>query len=90
MALVAKAGAAGSADPSPIGGAADPIKAAGQDRRAEEEDEPEGDRLSEQVEQLLMDIKTGKVNTTVYTFDEYMRYLDDIRGARPHHGHFCP
>ncbi len=46
-----------------------------------EADEPEGDRVSEEVEQLLMDIKTGKVKTMVYTLDEHMRLLDEIRGS---------
>lgn len=44
-----------------------------------QDDKPEGDRVNKRVEKLLMDIKTGKVKTTVYTFDEYMRYLDTMR-----------
>ena len=79
MAPVAKAGAASSADPSQFGSVIESAKIDDTGRCAQEEDEPEGDYLSEQVEQLLMDIKTGKVKTTVWTFDEYMRYLDSIR-----------
>lgn len=45
------------------------------------QDEAEGDRLSEQVEKRIMDIKMGRVKMTRYTPDEYMRHLDDILGG---------
>lgn len=73
MGTIEKAGPAAAED------AAEPAKADGVSIRTQEEDEPEGDHLSEEVEQLLMDIKTGKVKTTVYTLDEHMRLLDSIR-----------
>lgn len=44
-------------------------------------DRAEGDRLSEQVEKRIMDIETGRVKMKRYTFDEYMRHLDDILGG---------
>ena len=81
MAASAKAGAVGNASLAAAGDAAEPAKTDDAGVRAQEEEEPEGDRLSEEVEQLLVDIKTGKVETTAYTFDEYMRHLDDIRGG---------
>ena len=81
MTTSAKAGAFGNASLAAAGDAAESAKTDDAGIRAQEGDEPEGDRLSEEVEQLLMDIKTGKVKTTVYTFDEYMRHLDDIRGG---------
>ena len=79
MASLAKVGTADRTSLAAIEDAAESTKTCDVTISAQEEDEPEGDRLSEEVEQLLMDIKTGKVKTTVYTFDEYMRYLDSIR-----------
>ena len=81
MTALTKVVATGSTGSAPTGSASEYAKTDDPARRAaeEEEDEPEGDRLSERVEKLLMDIKAGKVKTTVYTFDEHMRYLDSIR-----------
>ena len=83
MATSAKVEADDNASHATAGDATDSAKPDGASIRAqeEEEDEPEGDRLSEEVEQLLLDIKSGKVKTTAYTFDKYMRHLDDIRGG---------
>ena len=83
MATSTKAGADDNASLAAAVDAAEPAKTDDTSIRAqeEEEDEPEGDRLSEEVEQLLMDIKTGKVKTTVYTLDEHMRYLNSIRSS---------
>ena len=83
MTPLTKVVATGSTGSTPTGSASESAKTDDPARRAaeeeEDEDEPEGDRLSERVEKLLMDIKAGKVKTTVYTFDEHMRYLDSIR-----------
>lgn len=79
MTSLAKVETAGRTGPAAAEDVAETAKTAGAGVRAQEGDEPEGDRLSEQVEQLLLDIETGKVKTTLYTFDEYMRYLDSIR-----------
>ena len=81
MATSARAGAVDNASLAAARDAAESAKTDDARIRAQEGDEAEGDRLSEEVEQLLMDIKTGKVKTTLYTFDEYMRHLDDIRGG---------
>lgn len=81
MTSLAKDGGAGGASPGPVGSAAESTAADDASRYVREEDEPEGDRLSERVEKLLMDIKTGKVRTTTYTLDEHMRYLDKIRNG---------
>ena len=79
MTSLAKAGVADRASPAAAEGAAEPAGADGVGIRAQEEDAAEGDRLNERVEQLLLDIDTGKVKTTLYTFEEYMGYLDSIR-----------
>ena len=79
MTPLAEVGTADRASLAAAEDAAESTKTCDVTTSAQEEDEPEGDRLSEQVEQLLMDIKTGKVKTTVYTFDEHMRYLDSIQ-----------
>lgn len=79
MASLAKVGTADRTSLAAVEDAAESVQTDDVRISAQEADEPEGDRLSEEVEQLLMDIKTGKVKTTVYTFDEYMRYLDSIR-----------
>ena len=61
---------------------AEPAKADGMSIREQEEDEPEGDRVSEEVEQLVLDIKSDKVKTKVYTLEEHTRLLDSIRDGR--------
>ena len=81
MPTSARAGADDNASLAVAGGAAESARTDDASIRAQEGDETEGDRLSEEVEQLLMDIKTGKVKTTVYTLDEHMRYLDSIRSS---------
>ena len=78
MATSTKVGA-DDASLAAAGDAAEPAKTVDMSICAQEEDEPEGDRVSEEVEQLLMDIKSGKVKTKVYTLEEHMRYLDEIR-----------
>ena len=71
----------GSVDGAALAAAEDAAKSAktGGAPICVQDDEPEGDRVNKRVEKLLMDIETGKVKTTVYTFDEYMRYLDGMR-----------
>lgn len=76
MATSAKVGADDNASRAAAGDAAESAKTDDASIRAQEEDEPEGDRLSEEVEQLLVDIKTGKVKTTAYTFDEWLWVLN--------------
>ena len=80
MTSLTKARASAKTSPAEDGDVAESAKTDDVNIPAQEEDEPEGDRLSEEVEQLLMDIKTGKVKTKVYTLDEHTRYLDEIRG----------
>ena len=79
MTTLAEAGTAGRTSLAAAKGDAESARADGTGIRAQEEDEPEGDRLNERVEQLLLDIETGKVKTKVYTLEEHMRYLDSIR-----------
>ena len=79
MTSLAKAGTAKRASPATAEDAAEAAKADDVTISAQEEDGPEGDRLSEEVEQLLLDIKSGKVKTKVYTLEEHTRFLDSIR-----------
>ena len=79
MTSLAKMEAADGVGLAAAEGAAESARTDGAGVRAQKEDEPEGDRLSERVEQLLLDIETGKVKTKVYTLEEHMRYLDSIR-----------
>lgn len=79
MTSLAKAETAGRAGLAAAEDVAKPAETDGAGIRAQEEDEPEGDRLSERVEQLLLDIESGKVKTKVYTLEGHMRYLDSIR-----------
>lgn len=79
MTSLAKMEAADRAGLAAAEGAAESAGTDGAGVRAQEEDEPEGDRLNKRVEQLFLDIEAGKVKTTLYTFDEYMRHLDSIR-----------
>ena len=83
MATSAKVGADDNASRAAAEDAAESAKTDDASIHAQEgeEDEPEGDRVSEEVEQLLMDIKTGKVKTKVYTIEEHKRYLDTIRNS---------
>lgn len=41
----------------------------------------DGDDDTERLRKLIDDIKSGKVKTTYYTLDEYMRHLDKIWGG---------
>lgn len=61
--------------------AAEPARTSGMGLGTQEEDEPEGDRLNERVERRIMDIEEGRVQMKRYTFDEYMRHLDDVLGG---------
>ena len=41
----------------------------------------DGDDDTERLRKLVDDIKSGKVKTTYYTLDEYVRHLDKIWGG---------
>ena len=60
---------------------AEPARASGMGLGTQEGGEPEGDRLNERVERRIMDIEAGRVQMKRYTFDEYMRRLDDVLGG---------
>ena len=81
MTSLARAGAADRAGPEAAEDAAMSAKAGGVGILAQEEDEPEGDRLNGRVEKCIMDIEAGRVKMKRYTADEYMRHLDDILGG---------
>ena len=81
MAPLAKEETAGRAGLAAAEDAPESAKTNCEGIRAQDDDEPEGDRLSERVEQLLLDIEAGKVKTKVYTLEEFMRYLDTIRNG---------
>ena len=78
MASLAKARANGRTRRAAARVAQESAKADAMSIPVQEEDEPEGDRLNERVEKRIMDIETGNVKMKRYTFDEYMRHLDDI------------
>ena len=82
MTSLPKVGTVDSADPVEAEDAPESTKTGDMTVHAQEEDEPEGDRLSEEVEQLLLDIKSGKVKTKVYTLEEHTHFLDSIRDGR--------
>ena len=81
MTSSAKMEAADRASLAAAEGAAESTRTDGAGIRAQDGDEPEGDRLNERVEKRIMDIETGKVKMKRYTIDEYMRHLDDAVGG---------
>ena len=81
MTSSAKAGTAGRAGLAAAEDAAESARTDIAGIRAQEEDEPEGDRLNKRVEKRIMDIEAGKVKMKRYTIDEYMRHLDDMLGG---------
>ena len=81
MASLAEAEAVGRAGLAAAEDAAEPARTDCTGLGAQEGDEPEGDRLNERVERRIMDIEAGRVKMTRYTFDEYMRHLDDVLGG---------
>ena len=89
MTSLAEAGTAGRTSLAAAKGAAEPGRADGAVISAQEVGEPEGDRLNERIEQLLLDIETGKVKTKVYTMEEHMRTLTAFGKARLDCGKFA-
>lgn len=86
MAALAKAGAAYRASLAAAKDAAGCAETSGMGISAQE-DGDKGGRLNERIEKRIMDIEAGRVKMKRYTFDEYMRHLDDMLAARPYAAH---
>ena len=80
MAALAKAGAAYRASLAAAKDAAGCAEANGMGISAHE-DGDKGGRVNERIERRIMDIEVGRVKMKRYTFDEYMRHLDDMLGG---------
>ena len=44
-------------------------------------DDDDGEHMTEYLERRVAYLESGRAETTTYTLDEYMRYLDEILGG---------